>query len=222
MYKALSYKEWLKVRWVVLGALVVEVAVLIALFIHLRAIIEFNKANVIWSYIVFRDYMFFDQIKYIPLLIGLATGIAQFYPEVQSSRLKLTLHLPLKENNTLLFMMATGFIYLLVMFLVFMGILYFGSSVVFASQITYAEFITAVPWFLSGFAAYFLSAVIMVEPLWSRRIVLAVAGVSFIEQLMSGESYGEFKYVLLPFALMTLVLSFLIILSGFRFKRGAR
>ncbi len=222
MYKSLAYKEWLKIRWAVLGALIVELAVLTGLFIHLRAIIEFNKANGVWTYIVFKDYMFFDQIKYIPLLVGMAVAISQFYPEIQSSRLKLTLHLPLKENNTLLFMVLVGFIQLLILFIIFFVILYSGSTLVFPAQITYAMFLTSLPWILAGFASYFILVVLMVEPLWSRRIIIAIAGVSFLEQLMMKEGYGAFKSVLLPFTIITLLLSFLILLSGFRFKRGAR
>jgi len=222
MYKSLAYKEWLKSRWAIIGALIVEVAILTGLFIHLRAIIEFNKANGVWSYIVFKDYMFFSQIKYIPLLVGLAVGISQFFPEIQSSRLKLTLHLPLKENNTLLFMMLFGFMQLLILFIVFMAILYIGSSIVFPAQITSAMYISALPWFFAGFAAYFIVASVMVEPLWSRRIIIAIAGISFVEQVLMSEGYGAFKFVLLPMVLITLALGYLIILSGFRFKRGAR
>ena len=82
--------------------------------------------------------------------------------------------------------------------------------------------LTVTPWFLAGIATYFITSVAMVEQLWIRRIIIAIFGFGFIDILMSGDSYGQFLFVIPHYAIFTLLLGYLIILAGFRFKRGVR
>jgi hypothetical protein len=222
MYSSLAYKEWLKVRWTFAITFLIGLAVLFSVYLNLRAIVEFNNANMVWNYIVFKGYMFFGQFKYIPFLIGLAVGIAQFLPEIQSLRLKLTLHLPLREDSTLLFMLFFGFSLVVVQFVVYLLLLVLISVGAFPAEITVAMVVSVLPWFIAGVATYFLTAVIMIEQLWFRRMALALFGFGFIDILFTGNEYGEYVYVLVQFALFTLLLGYLIVLSGFRFKRGVR
>ncbi len=222
MYKALAYKEWLKTRWAFAASFAIGVAVLLVIYLNMRAVVEFNNANIIWNYIVFKDYMFFEQLQFIPLLIGLIIAVAQFLPEAQNLKLKLTLHLPLKENSVLLFLLFFGFAALIIEYLIFTLGLVLISVTFFPSEITYATLLTIIPWFLTGLATYFIASVAMVEQLWSRRIILILFGFGFIDILLSGSGYGQYVYVLIHFTFFTLLLGYLIILSGFRFKRGVR
>ena len=119
MFKSLAYKEWIKIRWTYAVSFGVGVIVLFVIYLNIRAVVEFNNANVVWNYIVFKNYMFFAQFEFIPLLIALAIAVAQFLPEVQNLRLKLTLHLPLKENTILIFLITFGFALLLLQYLIF-------------------------------------------------------------------------------------------------------
>lgn len=223
MYKSLAYKEWLKVRWFFIGALVLEVLVLLSLFINLRAVLEFNAANQIWNTIVFKKYIYFNQVKYIPLFIGFMLGAAQFYTELQESKLKLTFHLPLKENNMLLFMVGFGFTLLFVLFSFLLFVLVIGSSVVFPSEIINAMLLTLIPWFLAGFTVYFVVANVFIDPVWvTRRTVLIILGVEFISLILLSKGYSAYKGILLPLTLVTFIFGYVILLSGFRFKRGAK
>ncbi len=222
MFKALAYKEWLKVRWAYAISFLIGLIVLLVINLNMRAIVEFNNANTIWNYIVFKGYMFFSQLEYIPILVALILGFAQFLPEVQNLRLKLSLHLPLKENSTLLFMLTYGFLLLLSQYIIFAILLTLISVKFFPSEITVAMLITVVPWFLAGMATYFVVSVTLVEQLWLRRIIIAIFGFGFIDILMSGDSYGQYLYVIPHYVIFTLLLGYLIILAGFRFKRGVR
>ncbi len=222
MYKSLAYKEWLKVRGAFAATFVIGLAVLLVIYLNMRAVVEFNSANTIWNYIVFKGYFFFSQFKTVPILIGLIIAIAQFLPEVQNLKLKLTLHLPLKENNALLFMISFGFVLLLSQFVVYTLLLIMISVKFFPAEITNAMLITVLPWLLSGIAVYFFTAVAMVEQLWFRRIIIALFGFGFIDILFTGDGYGQYVHVLPYFSLFSLLAGFLIILAGFRFKRGVR
>jgi hypothetical protein len=223
MYKSLAYKEWLKVRWFFIGALALELLVLFSLFINLRAILEFNAAKDIWSSIVLKNYIYFNQVKFIPLIIGFMIGVSQFYTELQDYKLKLTLHLPLKENNSLLFMVGFGFTLLVILFALLAIILILGSNIVFPAEIINAMLVTLVPWMLAGFTVYFVVANLFIEPLWvTRRMLLVVLGAEFISLLLLSKGYAAYKNILLQLTLITIVFGYVILLSGFRFKRGAK
>jgi hypothetical protein len=222
MFKSLAYKEWIKIRWAYAVSFAVGIIVLLVIYLNMRAVVEFNNANIVWNYIVFKNYMFFAQFEFIPLLIALVIAVAQFFPEIQNLRLKLTLHLPLKENTVLIFLLTFGFVLLLLQYIIFTVGLILISVKFFPAEITYAMLISVIPWFLAGLAVYFLTAVVMVEQLWLRRIIIALFGFGFVDILMTGDAYGQYIYVIPYFTIFTLLLGYLIILSGFRFKRGVR
>ena len=222
MYKALAYKEWLKVRWFVLAAMGLEIIALIYIFSNLRATIEFNSAVNIWNYVVFRNLMFFEPIKYIPLFIGIIIGVAQYLPELSEMKLKLTLHLPLKENNVFVFLNLFGTVLLFLLFLPVVFILLAGSSVVFPQEIITATILTIIPWFLAAFVVYYFLSAIMIEPLWSRRVLILIIGFVWLFQLLMSSSYGEYKLIIRSLFILVILFSYINLLSGLRFKRGAK
>jgi len=222
MYKSLAYKEWLKLRWVALVALGLEVIALIAIFSNLRAAVEFNSAFDIWNVVVYKSYMFFGLIKFVPIFIGLLIGVFQYLPEILDMKLKLTLHLPLKENNVFIFLNMFGTLILLGLFLPVVLILIIGSNLVFPAEITSATILTIIPWFLAAFISYYFIAAIMIEPLWTRRLLISIVAFILVTPLLLGTGYGVYKLVLLPLFILVLSYTGLHILSGLRFKRGAK
>jgi len=222
MYKALAYKEWLKVRWFILAAMGLEIIALIYIFSNLRATIEFNSAVNIWNYVVFRNFMFFEPIKYIPLFIGILIGVAQYLPELSEMKLKLTLHLPLKENNVFVFLNLFGTSLLLMLFIPVIVILLLGSSAVFPREIINATILTITPWFLSSFIAYYFISAIMVEPLWNRRVLILLVGFVWTQQLLLDTGFGEYKLIIFSLFILVALFSYINLLSGLRFKRGAK
>ncbi len=222
MYKSLAYKEWLKLRWVALVGLSLEIVTLIYIFSNLRAAVEFNSAFDIWNVVVYKNYMFFGSIKYIPLFIGLLLGVFQYLPEILDMKLKLTLHLPLKENSVFIFLNAYGTMILLGLFLPFILMLIVASNIVFPHEITTATILTIIPWFLSAFVSYYFVAAVMIEPLWTRRIIISIVGFILINPLLINTGYVTYKLILFPLLLIVLTFTGLHILSGLRFKRGAK
>ena len=222
MYKSLAYKEWLKLRWVALAAFGLETIWLIYIFSNLRAAVEFNSAFDIWNVVVYKKYMFFGPIKYIPIFIGIIIGVFQYLPEILDMKLKLTLHLPLKENSVFIFLNMFGTLILLGLFLPAILILIVGSNLVFPAEITSATILTIIPWFLAAFISYYFVAAIMIEPLWIRRIVISIVAFILVTPLLLGTGYGTFKPILLSLLIIVLAFTGLHILSGLRFKRGAK
>ena len=111
---------------------------------------------------------------------------------------------------------------LLALFLPVILILIIGSNLVFSAEITYATMLSITPWFLAAFIAYYFVAALMIEPLWSRRIVIAIVAFILVNPFLLGTGFGVYEPIL--FLLFVIVLAFigLHILSGLRFKRGAK
>jgi hypothetical protein len=112
---------------------------------------------------------------------------------------------------------------LAILFALLTIILIFGSNIVFPAEIINAMLVTLVPWMLAGFTVYFVVANLFIEPLWvTRRMLLVVLGAEFISLLLLSKGYAAYKNILLQLTLITIVFGYVILLSGFRFKRGAK
>ena len=118
MIKSMIFKEWLKTRWILLSILLLSLLVLTKIFLTVAYGIRFYEANNYWYNLIFKSYVFFSWLLYIPALSGLILAIAQYYPEMNEKRLKLTLHLPVKEDTILMSMLLYGGISLFIIFLV--------------------------------------------------------------------------------------------------------
>ena len=99
------YKEWLKIRWFLIGATITGLLVVAYLFLNTQRFITFQGANKVWYSILFLNMQYFSLLKYIPFLIAIGIGVAQYFPETINKRIKLTFHLPINENKILLMMM---------------------------------------------------------------------------------------------------------------------
>lgn len=220
MYKAILYKEWLKVRWAYLAMFVLIIFILTYIWLMLSKQMEFNDAKVLWSVIIFRKYKFFNDIQYIPLLIGAVIGTVQYAPETSQSRLKLTLHLPVKENTILMQMLLTGFIMIAFLYAIIILYLTTITSIYFPREIVYDMLVTILPWLLGGTASYFACAAVFVEPVWARRIVLIIFTVAFLSLLFI-EGDHSFAALLL-FTILTFLFPFWTLLTGYNFKRGIK
>ncbi len=222
MFTALAYKEWLKVRWFFLGSAVIGLAAIITILLKLGAYFEFNSASSFWGYVIFKEYLYYGNFKYVPLVIAFIIAGAQYVPEFSNYKLKLTLHLPVKESLLLFYMISYGSMLLLALDFLFLALLILISNIYFPSEIVWSMIFTVLPWMLAGFSAYFFTAAALIEPLWGRRVLLAIFGYGFFSQLLFSAGYLAYVKSLPIFAAFVALQFSLIFLSGFRFKRGAR
>jgi hypothetical protein len=220
MFKSIIYKEWIKIRLIVLISLGLGLLALINIFLKVRHDILFVDAANYWYSFLFRGSTYFGILKYLPFAIGLAVAIAQYIPETVNKRIKLTFHLPVSENGILIRMHAFGAAVLLTLFLVFMGLFTAGSAIFFPSNIINPSLVTMTPWFLGGMATYFLVALILLEPVWIFRGLYAVVAAGFVTLFYTSASIGAFTPVLPALILITLLLSFVVLFSGYRFRKG--
>ncbi|HOY52318.1 MAG TPA: hypothetical protein PLX49_11140 [Prolixibacteraceae bacterium] len=220
MIRSMVYKEWIKVRWMLLLYVLLAVLAVGYIFIRVRYNFTFNEAKNFWYSVLFQGYNWFKYLMYIPLVGGLALAVAQYFPETVNKRIKLTFHLPVEENRSLLLMMQFGTLCLLAAFLV-VFLLFLGLSLVwFPKEIIWSAVVSVTPWFLGGFAAYYLGALIILEPVWLRRILYFLVAATFIPFFIKSSVPGGYGPAVLVLFLMTCLLSVSLLFSGYRFRKG--
>ena len=170
MWKAILYKEWIKTRWYLLISAVISCAFAGYAMLKLHRALAFTGAGHIWEVMVTRNAVFIDQMKYLPLIVGLLLAVVQFVPEMQRKCLKLTLRLPIPALVTLGTMLCFGLLALVAVFGINLMILYAGSVPILAVELVANIVGTAMPWYLSGVAAYLFGAWVILEPTWKFRI----------------------------------------------------
>ncbi len=221
MIKAVAFKEWLKMRSAFWGLLGLWLIVIIYIYIDISYNLKFFEASVLWYNITVLGYIFYRFIFYIPLLTGLILGITQYVPEISEKRLKLTLHLPVNEGKMLLAMSSIGTFLLLIIYLVSILLLILVSSNYFPKEITYSMLKTIAPWYLAGLVLYFSTSMIILEPIWKRRLLYTPIVLGFVFMLLIEGYYNLYEYSIYKFAIFAVFFFFGVLITGYRFKRGA-
>ncbi len=220
MWKSVTYKEWLKVRWFILIYAGLSFLAVSYLFLRVQHDMSFNEPANYWYIILFKGLKYFDALKFIPLAGGILLAAAQYFPETVSKRIKLTFHLPMNENKVLLQMMLFGTSCLCVVSLILLGFFTAMSTVFFTSDFIIPALITLAPWFLAGFTVYFLLALIILEPVWKYRFLYALVVAAFVPIYFENGPTGATAPVNVSLAILTIILSISLLFSGYRFRKG--
>ncbi len=220
MNKAIFYKEWIKVRWSVLAIIIIGIVIEIIMFLKLGRSFRFSGREHIWDVIVNRNQFLFSYIKYYPLAAGLILSIVQFLPEINNSRLKLSLHLPMKETNIITHMLGSISGLLLLLFLIEVAILILGLRYFFEKEIVNTIFLTVLPWFIAGLAGYLLFAFCFFEPLWKRRIINILLSFFILYLFFISKYPGAYSQAVLMVLLIPVICFLLVYYSVSRFKIG--
>ena len=220
MIKAMINKEWYKTRRVFVVSLVIALLFALYAVMRIHRLIALKGMDHLWLIALLKDNSFADIIQLIPMLAGIAIGVSQMAPEMSHKRLKLTLHLPVAQTRTIMLMLAVGLIEMLVIVVVQAAVIGIYDLTVMPSELTCRIMLSAMPWFVAGFASYLLTSAICLEPAWSRRIILALTGTALLLMFFfqpSLEAYNSFMPILI---IVTALLVILSLGSVIRFKEG--
>jgi hypothetical protein len=220
MWTSMIFKEWIKVRWFLILFTLLALLVIGYIFIRVQHDFTFHEAKNYWYSVLFQGFQYFKYLKYLPLTGGVALAIAQYFPETVNKRIKLTFHLPVNEDKGLLMMMLFGTVCLLLsyllLFLFFLGM----SSHFFPAEIAGSAIASVTPWFLAGFASYYLVALIILEPVWLYRFLYFIATIAFIPLFLKSCISGAYAPLNLLLTLFVVLLSTSLLFSGYRFRKG--
>ncbi len=223
MIQALLLKEWIKTRRVITLIGVIFVALIIYSLINTGQQFRVGGAVQTWATVILKDMPILPSFtQWIPLLAGLLLGIAQFAPEMQDKRLKLTLHLPLTETRIMITLLMFGVSILLFIFSLSYLILSFSFSFYYPKEIIESMIWNSLPHLFAGVFGYLLASWISLEPVWRQRIGYALASVAFLSFLFIRSASGAYT-PFIPFLTVLLIVCFFFpFYSMYRFKDGAQ
>src|SRR6478752_2517153 len=108
MILSIFYKEWIKIGRISILLTIAGLLIIAGIYLTVRHDLLMKDAEIYWSDIIYQKYVYFSIFKFLPLLTGLLIGLAQFIPETIDKRIKLTLHLPINEEEIVLKMVGIG------------------------------------------------------------------------------------------------------------------
>lgn len=222
MIKHLYYKEWVKTRFFLAAMAAVVWGVSAYTMLFLCRAVSVKGAGHIWEVMVAKDAIFVDLLEYIPLLAGILLGVMQYAPEMYNKCLKLTLHLPMGHLKVTNVMLSFGFIVLALTFGISLAGIFIVTSQSFPHELYGRIIMTTLPWFLAGFAGYFMTAWVILEPAWRRRIFNIIVSLALLRVYFlapAPEAYNGFLPMLAIVTLLTATLSWI---SVDRFKAGCQ
>jgi hypothetical protein len=221
MLKHLIYKEWVKTRWAALGGLLLGFGLVVYLYFEVKTGVRLGGS---WNFL--RGILFADQPNYFwgrmsdfPLLVAAAVGLFQYVPEVMMKRIKLTLHLPVRETPVLYWMVTYGCLLILTIYLLVFGAFYGWMLTRFPAELVVPLVGTLISWCLVGLITYFLIAMVAMEPIWKYRMLYMVITVAVVDMLprRADLSVGES----IPFYLLLMVVALSSpLFSSHRFIKG--
>ena len=173
-----------------------------------------------WQVMMERDAIFVDRLTYLPVVIGVLLAIVQFVPEMQQKRMKLMLHLPYPRFLNISIMLLYGVGCLITCFALHFAGIWLYTRTFLPPELYSRMLLTALPWYMAGFAAYLLGAWSVLEPTWKGRIAnvaVSVALTSTCFLSMTPEAYNRMIGLLAMYAALCF---FLPMLSVQRFIDG--
>ncbi|MBI3124415.1 MAG: hypothetical protein HYZ10_08420 [Ignavibacteriales bacterium] len=220
MFKSLMYKEWLKIKWIVVGLALINVLVILNIYLDLSNTFKELAANSVVGQFQAYEIVFYYDIKNIILVTGLLLGVFQFFPEISQSRLKLTFHLPVKENKLMLQMTSVGVFILLLIFIIDAFLLSIVCIKLLPKEFFDSMLMTTLPWYVGSIVTYCWVIIIFVEPNWTKRIISIFLALGIISLFYAGSGFSAYSNSIFYFVLLAVFCSTIIFLSAYNFKRG--
>lgn len=218
MLRAIVLKEWLKIRWAWTAALLVHLVMLTYLLLALRHQFQTEHSEMIWYWAFELRRLLYTQIQYLPALTGVVIALAQFGPEMLGGRFRLSLHLPLRGDLLVWSWVGFGaFMGALLALLDAVG-LYWIVRLWFPHEAALSAVLTALPWLLGGWVAYFAVTLALLEPARARRLVYAGLGAAFLALLYQERGYQEYDRIMPTLVSAALLFLPAVILPAHRYR----
>ncbi|WP_417016387.1 hypothetical protein [Alistipes sp.] len=215
----LIYKEWLKTRWFALIALVAGVAAVVGILAGVASGVRADAPFFFYQVIVGK-VRFFDLFRFVPLLAAVLIGCSQFLPEVTDKRIKLSLHLPMPPTVVIYSMVLYGFVLLTLLVGICLALFAGLGAVWLPGEILVPALKTMLVWVLGGMTAYFWIAMMAFEPVGRYRFGYFVVAGMLVSIFMRRYPIGGVDVLLEIFAGLTLVSSFSVLFTAYRFNKG--
>ncbi len=189
--RALLYKEWIKLwRYCAIPPLL-GLGALSQGLLSIKGFRGQHGAAIQYADMMSKETVVFSLVLAGFVLGGIVLALAQFLPDCQGRRLRLTFHLPVESGRALRIMLGAGFLLCLATFVMVeaafaLGLSFFG----FPPELKVPMFLTLCPWGLAMWVAYCATAAFVAEPNVLRKACWAICGAAWVSFAAPVSGYG--------------------------------
>lgn len=220
MLHAIFYKEWLKLRLFWCLALAVHVGLIVYLLLSIRSTLLASGVVETWATMIGRDMLMINSFMYLPLVTGVCLALCQWLPEMQSKRIRLTLHLPVDYTLSIGAMLLCSIVCLCVLFLVDAAVLAIVEQMWLPRELVWRTFLTCLPWYFGGMLGYNVVSWCILEPQWKGRCLNFLIGAPLVALCFLSAQPACYT-TMLPWLCLLLVATICLpFYSVYRFKLG--
>lgn len=203
MISAIIYKEVLKSYKVIFLFSIIFVWVIIGTYLDASKAMSGMSATSSILNIIQMGRFDYNNIGNISIVFAIALGIAQFYPEVSSARIRLFLHLPMTHFKLITVLISIGLVFLCLLFFTIGFFYYYILNSYYPIEVFQAIYSKLLPIFLASILCYFTTMIAFLEPKLIRK-VLYVAICYLVVDINSGQS-GFFVSNVFNFTLVAII-----------------
>lgn len=216
----LLFKEWLKLRPFWLLALIGNGLLMLYLWIDIRHGFSVEHAEMIYYQANQIGRLFYEDLRYAPLLTGVALAVAQFVPEVNKGRMRLSMHLPINLAALTLTYLIIGLGSVLVVLFLNGAGLYAIIATYFPREFADSAISTAMPWLMAGVVAYLGATMTLLEPRRGRQVFSLIVSLGLVWLFHLTGSFSQYNEVIWGLGLLTVLMIPAVLLPVYRFRYG--
>lgn len=221
MIKALLIKEWYKIRYIWWLPLVVSCAALCDYYWTVLAVRSMHGAINLWAGFILKEIIYFQSLKWAFIFSGIWLACFQLLPECTGRKLRVFFHIPVDYRLAFFVIFAFGIGLLTLLFLIIFTLFWvINSHFGFPYELSFPMLKTLIPWALAGMVAWCVTASVIADPSFIRKIVLAGIGIGYMTLLTAEQGYAPMDNSFWGYFLMCLPWLFALPSSALRVKEG--
>lgn len=202
-YRALFFKEWIKLRrwgWV---PLLPAAFVLANYYFTFTNMVEHRGASSVWIGTFFREQVLVTGLYWVYALAGIYWAALQLLPECSQGRLRLSMHLPVSRLAAFTVPMVVGLALMLALGAISaLALLGIHTAFGFPPEISDPIIATTWPWLLAGAVVWIATAAAIAEPYVLRKALIVLLGYGsfmLLTQMRGFQMYADefVRFVLL-------------------------
>lgn len=221
MFQSVLYKEWLKCNTFWLATFVANAGLMMWIFIDIRHAFMVDHAEMLYYRAAQIGTLYFDDLKYPPLVTGILLALAQFLPEMNKGRLRLVVHLPRRLTPMILSHILVGLFGVAVLLILDATALWLTIDRYFPREFANSALITAAPWLWAGIASYLATSIIILEPNQKRKGFLFAIGLGLLWLFFRSNQYDAYLHTIPVLILLTMLYIPAILFSTYRYRHGS-
>lgn len=196
---AIFYKEMIKMRYAALCIGLANILFVAWNTLLVRGLFIQEHSEVVWYRVMNLGQIPYESLWMLPIITAILFCCIQMLPEIRDGKIRIVLHAPCDSRLMLQFHLLFGMCFLIVLFMLDMGIMLYVLHYFFPLEAVQTASVTMLAWFLGGILCYIGCCFLLLEPQMKRRILIFFIFGGMILPLFLYSDAGFYRNILAYF-----------------------